>query len=146
MRALIQRVKSAKVEVESHIVGSIQQGLLVFLGITHSDSETQVKWLADKLLNLRIFTDELGKMNLSVQDIDGELLIVSQFTLYASCLKGRRPDFIQAASPEKANQLYMQFNQTISERYKPIQTGIFGAKMDVSLLNDGPVTLMIETP
>ncbi len=145
MKALIQRVTSASVKVNQEIVGSINQGLLVFLGITHSDTEKEVQWLTDKLINLRIFTDNDSKMNLSVKDIDGEILVVSQFTLYASCKKGRRPDFIQAAKPEQANSLYNSFNCSIGQKYKPVQTGIFGAKMEVSLCNDGPITLMIET-
>lgn len=146
MKALIQRVSHAKVEVEKKCVGSINQGLLVFLGICHTDGEKETLWLANKILSLRIFTDLQGKMNHSVQDLKGEILVISQFTLYASCLKGRRPDFMNAAAPDLAKSLYHSFIETLSTLYSPVQEGLFGAKMEVSLCNDGPVTLMIETP
>lgn len=146
MKALIQRVSHAHVDVDEQTVGSINKGLLIFLGITHKDTEKQANWLINKLLGLRIFTDNQGKMNLNVQDIEGDILVISQFTLYASCEKGRRPDFIQAAKPEQAKQLYDFFYQSLSQTYKPVETGIFGAKMAVSLENDGPVTLMLESP
>jgi D-tyrosyl-tRNA(Tyr) deacylase len=146
MRAVIQRVSSADVKVNQQIVGAINHGLLVLLGITHTDTEKDMDYLIKKILQLRIFNDEHGVMNLSVQDIIGELLIVSQFTLYADTKKGNRPSYQDAAKPEHAKALYEQFIIKIKQYYNgKIATGIFGADMKVQLLNDGPVTITIDT-
>lgn len=144
MRLVIQRVKNAKVEVENKVTGQINKGLLVLLGIGPNDTLEDIDYFLNKLINLRIFNDENDKMNLSIKDISGEILIVSQFTLYADCKKGNRPSFINAASPEKANNLYECFVQKAKQTGINIQTGIFGAHMEVSLLNDGPVTIILE--
>ena len=144
MRVLIQRVKEASVKVEGKEVGKIDKGFLVLLGITHLDTEKEADYLAKKVTNLRVFEDENGKMNLSLKDVDGKLLIVSQFTLYGNCLDGNRPSFTDAAKPEMANELYEYFCKKCAETGIEVQKGIFGADMKVSLLNDGPVTLMIE--
>jgi len=146
MIAVIQRVKKASVEIESNLQASIQNGLLVLLGITHTDDKADVSWLAAKICGLRIFSDEQGKMNLSLPDIAGELLVVSQFTLLASTQKGNRPSFIEAARPEQAIPLYEQFIKECETLLShKIATGIFGADMQVQLLNDGPVTIIIDT-
>ena len=146
MRAVIQRVTRASVQVEQEIVSQIGRGLLVLLGVEPTDSTDDVLWLAGKISRLRIFPDETGVMNLSVQEIAGDLLVVSQFTLFASTRKGNRPSFLQAAAPEKANQLYEDFcKQLETEIAKPVRRGIFGAKMQIDLLNDGPVTIFIDT-
>jgi D-tyrosyl-tRNA(Tyr) deacylase len=144
MKILVQRVKHANVEVDSKIVGTIGPGVLVFIGVTHEDTKEQVTWLANKLINLRIFEDDQGKLNRSLFDCKGVALIISQFTLYGDCTDGRRPSFIQAARPELAKQLYEEFIEEVQKGGVAVQTGIFGADMKVSLLNDGPVTLMIE--
>lgn len=144
MRLVIQRVKNAKVEVENKTAGSINNGFLILLGVGPEDTEENADYLLKKLINLRVFTDENDKMNLSVQDINGELLIVSQFTLYADCKKGNRPSFVNAASPDKANALYEYFVKKARETGINVQTGKFGAHMEVSLLNDGPVTIILE--
>ncbi len=144
MRALVQRVKQASVSVEQSVVGSIEAGLLVFLGLKKGDSAAQIPWMINKLLGLRVFTDEAGKMNLSVQDVEGGLLIVSQFTLYGDCMSGRRPSFTEALSGEEAEALYDAFVARLKERYSPVQTGQFAASMEVALVNDGPVTLWID--
>jgi D-aminoacyl-tRNA deacylase len=146
MRAVIQRVKRASVEAEQKIVSEIDQGLLVFVGIASADIHEDVVWLASKIVRLRIFQDENGSMNRSLQDIAGDLLVVSQFTLLASTRKGNRPSFISAAAPELARQLYEEFCQqleTVSAR--PVRRGIFGAQMKIDLINDGPVTICIDT-
>jgi D-tyrosyl-tRNA(Tyr) deacylase len=145
MRALIQRVSQASVTVDGQITGAIERGLLVLLGIGREDGEAQVKMLVDKIVQLRIFEDEAGKMNRSLLDIQGELLIVSQFTLYADVRKGRRPSFISAAPPDQAIPLYEQFKQVAAAYGVRIASGIFGADMKVSLLNDGPVTIWLDT-
>jgi D-tyrosyl-tRNA(Tyr) deacylase len=146
MRAVIQRVTRASVEVRQEIVGQIGRGLLVFLGVEGADSREDVLWLAGKIARLRIFSDENGAMNLSVQDIAGDLLVVSQFTLFASTRKGNRPSFLHAAEPEQANQLYEEFCQQLeSEIARPVRRGIFGANMQIDLLNEGPVTIWIDT-
>jgi D-tyrosyl-tRNA(Tyr) deacylase len=145
VKAVVQRVKSAQVAIEGRIVGRIKKGLLVLLGIKPDDTERDVKFLAEKIINLRIFSDEQDKMNLSLLDIKGEILIVSQFTLYGDCSKGRRPSFAKAALPEIAEKLYEQFIQEIKKSGLTTQTGQFGAMMDVELVNDGPVTLILET-
>ncbi len=145
MRILVQRVKNAKVEVEKKIVGEIGKGFLVLLGVTHTDTKEAADYLAKKLCNLRVFEDENEKMNLGLKDINGELLVVSQFTLYADCTSGNRPSFTQAAKPEMANELYEYFCEQCEQKYGiKVQKGIFGANMQVSLINDGPVTIQLE--
>ena len=145
MKIVVQRVKNAKVDVEGKTVGKIDTGFLVLLGVTHEDTEEQADYLAKKLCNLRVFTDENDKMNLSLKDVNGKLLIVSQFTLYADCTSGNRPSFTNAAKPDKAEKLYEYFCKQCEEKYNiEVEKGIFGADMKVSLLNDGPVTIIIE--
>lgn len=146
MRALIQRVKHADVVIEGKANGEIGQGLLVLLGVHSSDTQEDIDWLVKKVSQLRVFDDENGVMNKSVMDVDGEVLVVSQFTLYASTKKGNRPSYINAAPPDIAVPLYEQFVSTLSTTLsKPVPTGKFGADMKVSLLNNGPVTIMIDT-
>jgi D-aminoacyl-tRNA deacylase len=145
MRALIQRVSEASVEVDGVIVGEIASGLLVFLGVHESDTEASADYLASKLIQLRIFPDSAGKMNLSLRDISGQLLVVSQFTLYGDMRKGNRPSFSQAARPELAVRLYDYFVEKCKEQAISVTTGIFQAHMKVRLINDGPVTLMLNT-
>jgi D-tyrosyl-tRNA(Tyr) deacylase len=144
MKILIQRVSKASVEVNGQIIGSIASGALVFIGITLGDKSDQSSWLATKLANLRIFVDDQGKLNESLLDQRKEVLIVSQFTLYADCSEGRRPSFTQAACPELARPLYEHFIAEVKKLGLPVQTGIFGANMQVALVNDGPITLLIE--
>ena len=147
MKTLIQRVSSASVAVEGTCVAEINTGLLVLLGVTETDTPKEAAWLASKLVNMRIFNDAEGKMNLSLLDVGGEALVVSQFTLYADARKGNRPSYVQAARPEKAKPLYEFFVAEIQKLMgKPVPTGVFGADMKVSLINDGPVTLILETP
>lgn len=145
MRLLIQRVSRAQVEIGGSVFSSIDRGLLVLLGITHSDSSELIPKLCRKLIELRIFNDEQGKMNLSVKDIGGELLVVSQFTLYADCRRGRRPDFLQAAQPGQAEALYKEFVRILAGYDLPVRTGVFAADMQVSLVNDGPVSLLLDS-
>ena len=145
MRAVIQRVKSASVTVEGQVVSEINKGLLVFLGVAQEDTPTEVDYIASKVANLRIFEDDEGLMNLSILDVGGECLVVSQFTLYGDCRKGRRPSFIAAARPEKADPLYQAFMDEISRLGVPVKAGIFQAMMDVELINDGPVTIMLDS-
>lgn len=146
MRALIQRVSTAKVVIEGEISGEIGQGILVLLGITHDDSEKDIEWLIRKITQLRIFSDEEGKMNLSVQDVEGSLLVISQFTLFADSKKGNRPSYIQSAPPDVAIPLYEKFLNKLGQNFVgKIETGKFGADMKVSLLNDGPVTIMLDS-
>ena len=146
MRVVIQRVSEAAVKIDGNIVGEISKGLLVLLGIAQEDNEQDALYLLQKLINLRIFSDADGKMNLSVQDCGGELLVVSQFTLYADTKKGNRPSYIRAARPELAIPLYEFFLQELHKQFQgPIQTGQFGADMKVSLINDGPVTIIIDS-
>lgn len=144
MKLVVQRVKNAKVEVEGKTVGSINQGFLVLLGVTHTDTKAEADYLVKKLCNLRVFEDDNGKMNLGLKDIEGELLIVSQFTLYADCSQGNRPSFINAAKPDVANELYEYFCEKCKEQNIKVEKGIFGADMKVNLLNDGPVTIILE--
>ena len=145
MRAVVQRVSSARVEIDGEVAGSIGRGLLVLLGVGQGDSEKQAHWLADKIAGLRIFEDDAGKMNLSVEDAGGSALVVSQFTLYGDCRKGRRPSFAGAAPPEEADRLYQVFLNRLKERGLPVATGVFQAMMQVHLVNDGPVTVVVET-
>lgn len=145
MRAVIQRVSRAKVTVEGEITGEIGKGLLVLLGVSVRDSEADAAQLVEKVVNLRIFDDPGGKMNLSLVDVDGDLLVVSQFTLYGDTRKGRRPSFIDAAPPVRANRLYEHFVSEAGKLVKKVETGRFQAMMDVELVNDGPVTLLIDS-
>ena len=144
MKLVIQRVKRATVEVNKEIVGKIEQGFLVLLGVGPEDTKENADFLVQKLIKLRVFEDENGKMNLSLKDINGELLIVSQFTLYADCTGGNRPSFTNAAKPDKANELYEYFIQECKKENIKVEHGIFGADMKVELLNDGPVTILLE--
>ncbi len=144
MKVVLQRVKNASIKVNEKEISKIRQGLLLFLGVGKGDSESQIDWLVNKIINLRIFEDEQGKMNKSLLDIDGEILLVSQFTLYADCSKGRRPSFTQSENPERANELYKTFGKKLAQNNVTIKYGIFGADMKVSLLNDGPVTIILE--
>ena len=146
MRVVIQRVNFASVEIENQIYSSIQKGLLILVGIEKEDNEQDIEWLSKKIVQLRIFNDEQGKLNKSVQDVDGEILVVSQFTLHASTKKGTRPSYSKAAPPEIAIPLYEKFIEKLSEiSGKEIKTGQFGAYMKINLENDGPVTIIIDT-
>lgn len=145
MRAVIQRVNNASVTVKEQLVGQIKSGLVVFLGITHDDTEEDAKYLAEKVCNLRIFEDDSGKLNLSVLDKKGEILSVSQFTLYGDCRKGRRPSFTEAAHPEVAEKLYDKFNQLLRDMGINVATGVFQAYMQVKIINDGPVTILLDS-
>lgn len=145
MRALVQRVSYAKVEVSGDTVGEIGPGLLVFLGVTETDSETEARYLAQKISKLRIFNDDAGKMNLSVRDSGGAALAVSQFTLYADAKKGNRPSYVHAAPPDHADPLFERFKALLAETGVEVASGIFAADMKVSLLNDGPVTIWLDT-
>jgi D-tyrosyl-tRNA(Tyr) deacylase len=146
MRTIIQRVKYAKVTVEGNILAKIENGLVVFLGIASTDGEKDICYIADKIINLRVFKDKNNKMNLSLIDIKGSILIISQFTLYANCSKGNRPSFIKASNPIYAKKIYNEFvNYMITKKSIKVETGKFGANMQVDLLNDGPVTLMLNT-
>lgn len=144
MKLVIQRVTNASVTVENKIIGKINKGFLVLIGVGPEDTEKEADYLVQKLIRLRIFKDENDKMNLSIKDIEGELLIVSQFTLYADCSGGNRPSFTNAAKPEKANKLYEYFIQKCKEENIKVEHGEFGADMKVELLNDGPVTIVLE--
>lgn len=145
MRVVLQRSKAARVMVAGDIVGEIESGLVLLVGVTHSDTVEDAMYLAEKIVHLRIFEDEYGKMNHSLLDVGGSILSVSQFTLYGDCRKGRRPNFMDAARPEEANTLYEQFNDELRKRGVHTETGQFGAMMDVQLTNDGPVTLILES-
>lgn len=146
MRAVIQRVSSASVKVDGRVTGEIQLGLLVLVGIEDSDAQEDLEWLSGKIVNLRIFNDEEGVMNKSVKEMEGGILVVSQFTLHAATKKGNRPSYIKASKPEIAVPIYEQFKQQVAtDLGKEIQAGIFGADMKVELLNDGPVTIIIDT-
>jgi D-tyrosyl-tRNA(Tyr) deacylase len=144
MKAVVQRVLSAKVEVNNQTIGAIEAGLLVLLGVENGDTSAQVQWLAEKIGHLRIFEDGQGKMNDSIKDTAGSILIVSQFTLLADCRRGRRPAFTDAADPELANRLYIEFQEAVRGLGISIETGKFGADMQVTLVNDGPVTIILE--
>lgn len=145
MRAVIQRVSRAKVSVESEIVGKIGRGMLVLLGVADEDSENDAVYLLEKTINLRVFEDVEDKMNLSLLDIEGDLLVVSQFTLYGDARKGRRPSFIKAAAPAEANRLYEFFVTEARKKVSKVETGKFQAMMDVELVNDGPVTILLDS-
>lgn len=144
MRLVIQRVSEASVKVENEVVGKINEGFLVLFGATQGDTKEQADYLAEKLCNLRVFRDENDKMNLSIKDIDGELLVVSQFTLYADCRKGNRPSFVNAANPDEAEELYEYFVWKCRKLVKKVEKGVFGADMKVALLNNGPVTIILD--
>ena len=145
MRAVVQKVSSSKVTVDEEVIGQINHGLLVLLGVTHDDTSKDVDYMVDKVTNLRIFEDEDEKMNLSLKDVGGEILAVSQFTLYGDARRGRRPSFSDAARPEVANPLYEEFVENIKKQGINVGTGKFGAHMMVDLTNDGPVTILLES-
>lgn len=145
MKAVLQRAKHASVTVDNSVVGQIDNGLVILLGVTHDDTIDDINFLVKKIINLRIFEDEEGKMNLSLKDVGGEILSISQFTLYGDTSKGRRPNFLQAAKPDQAKALYEQFNQVLSENGISVETGVFGAMMDVQLTNHGPVTFILDS-
>jgi len=145
MRAVIQRVKSSKVIIGEDTIGYIGRGLNVLLGVGKDDKEEDVEYLVDKIINLRIFSDDEGKMNLSLSEVSGELLVVSQFTLYGSTRKGRRPSFMNAADPKKGKYFYELFIKKVKNKGVKVETGEFGAMMDVEIINDGPVTLIVES-
>jgi D-aminoacyl-tRNA deacylase len=145
MKVVVQRAKDARVIVQNEEVGAIKNGLMLLVGITHSDTLEDIKYVADKIVNLRIFEDDEGKMNQSLLDVKGDILSVSQFTLYGDCRKGRRPNFMDAAKPEFAEKMYDLFNAEIREKGVHVETGSFGAMMDVQFTNVGPVTLIIES-
>ena len=145
MRVVVQRVKDARVEVANETVGKIEKGLMLLVGFSPDDAREDLRYAADKILNLRIFEDQEGKMNLSLLDIGGEILSVSQFTLYGDIRKGRRPGFTDAATPSMAEELYQEFNQILRSSGIKVETGIFGADMQVSLCNDGPVTFLLDS-
>jgi len=145
MKVVVQRAKNAKVYVDGKVTGAIDKGLMILVGVTHTDDEKDVQYMADKIVHLRIFEDENGKMNHSLLDIKGSVLSVSQFTLYADTRKGRRPNYMNAAKPEVANQWYERLNEAIREKGVPVETGVFGAMMDVDFINDGPVTIILES-
>jgi len=144
MRVVVQRVKRASVEIEEKIVGQIGRGVLVLLGIAKDDTVNDIQWMLDKITNLRIFENENGKLDKSLMDISGELLVVSQFTLYGDCSKGRRPSFTGAMDPKEAKNLFELFIERAREKVEKVESGIFQASMDVSLINEGPVTLIID--
>jgi D-tyrosyl-tRNA(Tyr) deacylase len=144
MRVLLQRVSRAEVRVDGKAIGGVQRGFCLLVGFTHGDGAEQVEWMAEKVIGLRLFGDEEGKMNLALEDVGGELLVVSQFTLYGDARKGRRPSFIDAARPEAAEGLYEMFVERLRARGVRVETGEFGAMMEVDLVNDGPVTLWLE--
>jgi len=145
MRACVQRVSEASVTVDGQVVGRIGRGLLVLLGVEQEDTDADARYLCDKTVELRIFVDDQGKMNRSLLDVGGGMLVVSQFTLLGDCRKGRRPSFVQAASPEEGNRLYELFVECVAARGVQVETGTFRAHMDVALVNDGPVTLLLDS-
>lgn len=145
MKAVIQRVKHASVEVDGKLVGSCNEGFLVLLGVAEGDTEKEAEMLCRKIVNLRIFEDDAGKMNRSLLDIDGEMLVVSQFTLLANYRHGNRPDFLASAKPDEANRLYEYFKTLVQKEIRRVESGIFGADMKVELLNDGPVTIVMDS-
>ena len=144
MRLVIQKVSQSSVKIDGKIVGAIEKGYMVLVGITNGDDETLVEKMVDKLVNLRIFEDENDKLNLSLLDVNGSILSISQFTLYANCKKGRRPSFIDAAKPDVSSPLYDYFNKMLEKKGVKVERGVFGAMMEVSLINDGPVTIILD--
>lgn len=144
MKFVIQRVENASVEIDKKIISEIGNGYLVLIGITHNDTKEIADYLINKLINLRVFEDENGKLNLSLNDIKGELLLVSQFTLYGDCSRGNRPSFTQAANPEYANELYEYIVNECKQKIQTVKSGVFGANMKINLINDGPVTIIME--
>lgn len=146
MKAVVQRVTRSEVRVDNQRIGAIEHGLLVLLAVGHDDTEKEIQWMADKIINLRIFEDRSGKMNRSLRDTGGAMLVVSQFTLMGDCRKGRRPSFAAAAPPGRAETVYRQFVAAVRQSNIEVATGKFGAMMQVSLVNDGPVTLILKTP
>ncbi len=144
MKVVIQRVKEAQVTIDDELVGDISQGLLLLVGVGPDDEQEDLDYAVRKITNMRIFSDDMGKMNLSVQDIKGSILSVSQFTLFAETKKGNRPVFTGAAKPDKAEKMYLDFNEALAQ-FVPVETGVFGADMQVSLVNDGPVTIILDT-
>lgn len=146
MRAVIQRVSDASVTVHGQLIGSIEHGLLVYVGVTHSDTEKDVSYMAHKIVNMRVFEDDQGKMNLSLKDIGGKMLVVSQFTLYGDMNKGHRPSFNKAAEPKQAHALYELFMKEVEQKEVEVQTGLFGEHMKVAYTNDGPVTIVLDSP
>ncbi|WP_100406590.1 D-aminoacyl-tRNA deacylase [Bacillus solitudinis] len=145
MKVVLQRVSHASVSVQQKIVGQIEHGLVLLVGVTHEDTIQDVEYMSEKIINLRIFEDDEGKMNESLLDVGGQILSVSQFTLYGDCRKGRRPNFMEAAKPDVAIECYNQFNERLKQKGIRVETGVFGAMMDVSLVNDGPVTIIIDS-
>lgn len=145
MRAVVQRVKRASVTVDSRVTGQIDRGILIYLGVTHDDTESDINWLINKIPNLRIFPDENGKMNLSVVDLELGVLVVSQFTLMANCKKGRRPSYDDAAKPDYAKKMYDEFVKKLKANKIPVETGVFRAHMDVEYVNDGPITVIVDS-
>jgi len=145
MRAVVQRVKKASVVVEDELVSEISEGILVLLGVGQDDDDSDVDYMANKIANLRIFEDDNKKMNLSLIDVEGQALVVSQFTLYGDCRKGRRPSFVEAAKPEKADELYQKFVSALKEIGLVVKEGVFQAFMDVKLVNNGPVTILLDS-
>ena len=145
MKFVVQRVKNAQVDIEGKTVGKIGKGFMVLIGITHTDTKEVADYLVKKLINLRVFEDENGKMNLSLKDVKGSLLLVSQFTLYADCSSGNRPSFTDAAKPDFANELYEYIIEKCKQQVEIVQTGVFGADMQVSILNDGPITIIMDS-
>ena len=144
MKAVIQRVSRAAVEVDGSIFSEIGKGFLVLAGFTHGDGQAELEWVVRKIIGLRVFEDDEGKMNRSISEIEGAILVVSQLTLYADIRKGRRPAFVHAAEPRQAEQLYNRFCDMLEAEKIPVERGVFGAKMDIELVNDGPVTIIIE--
>jgi len=145
VKVVVQRAVHAKVTVDEKVVGQIEKGVMVLVGITHDDTEADAEYLAEKIAHLRIFEDESGKMNHSILDVGGQVLSVSQFTLYGDCRKGRRPNYMNAAKPDVARELYESFNRMLRDKGLQVETGVFGAMMDVQFTNVGPVTLIIES-
>ncbi|QTC43631.1 D-tyrosyl-tRNA(Tyr) deacylase [Bacillus sp. V3] len=145
MKVVLQRSKEASVTVGGEVAGQIEKGFVLLVGITHGDTEEDARYLADKIVNLRVFEDESGKMNHSLLDVEGEILSISQFTLYGDCRKGRRPNFMEAAKPDHALPLYEYLNKVLKEKGVKVENGVFGEMMDVKLTNDGPVTLILES-
>lgn len=147
MRVVLQRTSRAEVRIEGVVVGKINKGFILLVGITHNDTKADADWIAKKVAGMRVFEDNEGKMNLALKDVEGEILSISQFTLYADCVKGNRPSFINAARPEIAEPLYDYFNQQLRETYGlHVETGRFGADMKVDFINDGPVTIILDSP